>query len=140
MPARKQKPARRPGSSVSASALGAPWPGTKRLRNGVTLLTNLRAFIGATPENEEARFRQFRRLTEEELKQCKPSEGSFLEFLSRTFPVTEKERRYNKLFAEQEAKALASETRSAKNRRLNARPAKKLRSKRSPSKQSTSRD
>jgi hypothetical protein len=108
------------------------------------LLTNLRTFIGATPENDEARFRRFRRLTEEELKQCKPSEGSFVEFLSRTFPVTERERRYNKLFAEREAKARASETRSAKQpakkRRSKARPAKKLRSKRSLSKRSTARD
>jgi hypothetical protein len=144
MPARKPKRARRRGSSASASARGAPLPGTRRLRNGVTLLINLRTFIGATPENDEARFRRFRRLTEEELKQCKPSEGSFVEFLSRTFPVTERERRYEKLIAEEEAKARTSETRSikrsAKRPRSKGPPAKKLRSKRSPSKRSTSRD
>jgi hypothetical protein len=148
MPARKPQRARRPGPS----APGAPWPGTRRLRptkdnlNPGILITNLSKFLESRRpegETEEESYRRHRRLTEEELKQCKPEEGSFVEFLSRTFPVTERERRYEKLFGE-EAKAHASETRSAKRsakkRSSKARPAKKLRSKRSSSKRSTSRD
>jgi hypothetical protein len=118
----------------------------KRLSDGSALITNVSKFLKSVRpkgETEEDRHRKYRRLTEEELAQCKASEGSFLEFLSLTFPVTETEERYEKLFAE-EAKARASEThpakRSGKKRRSKARPAKKLRSKRSSSKRSTSRD
>jgi hypothetical protein len=151
MPARKpQRARRRPVPSSSVSALSTPTAGAKRLRTSTQNKLNqgepveyITDNLPPGPEAEEARARRFRRLTEDELKQCKPSEGSFLEFLSLTYPVTESERRFNELFAE-EAKARASETRSAKRsakkRRSKTRSVKKSRAKRSPSKRPTSRD